>query len=151
MVHKDRSKTITFRDKPEIVELFEALVEADEREQVDIIRELYRDWVTEQCLTEDAMEALVDEIDEDIRDLQKEVRRKQKEIEELKERKEKLRELAEEADTLLKEEEEKEEEQEDWNYSIEELQEYVGKPRGIIPEDIEAEMEERGFIGGDNA
>jgi septal ring factor EnvC (AmiA/AmiB activator) len=151
MVKKDRSKNITYRDSSEVVSLFEELVELDDRDQTEIIRDITHEWIMEQGLDEDARKALVEEIQQDIRNLEEEARKKNRKIEELKKKKETVEELIDGIELTLEEKEKDEDEEEkDWEYTAEELEAYIGRPRKTIPDEIEKEMEARGLIGGDN-
>jgi len=100
---KDERKTITYRDNRDVINLFEQLVDYDDRSKSQIIRSLMRDYVEEKGVDEDAKKSI-------IRDLEDRIREKERELDELKRKKERFEELSEEVD--LEENSQKQQKQE---------------------------------------
>ena len=126
---KDGRTTITYRDCKEVVDLFEELLDVDDRNSSEVIRNLVRQYIEENGVTEEAKESI-------LRDLEDRIYEKRKELEELERKKERIENLSEEVEFDDDSEDGSDDwewDDEDWEYSREEIEFYAERDERKIP------------------
>jgi hypothetical protein len=98
MSRKDTTKTITYRENSQVAELFDELLECDDRDKSEIYREIIREWMMERGLDDESAEAIIGDIEQEIRDIDKQMDELKRKKQELQEKKDKVESLASSVD-----------------------------------------------------
>jgi hypothetical protein len=94
MSRKDTTKTITYRENSQVADLFDELLECDDRDKSEIYREIVREWMMERGLDDGSAEAIISDIEQEIRDIDNQIDELKRKKQELQDKKDKVESLA---------------------------------------------------------